>query len=73
MNHKIKQGFYATEVRSGLAIVEVERLKDGYIVEIEFDNCITRLKSIYDKNFTDFAKTKELLENSDRSIYLGKP
>ena len=73
MNHKIKQGFYATEVRYGFAIIEVEKLKDGYIVEIEFDNCMTRLRSISDKNFTDFYKTKELLENSDRSIYLGKP
>lgn len=79
MNHKIKQGFYATEVRNGLAIIEVERLKDGYIVEIEFDNCTTRLRSISelrsisDKNFTDFYKTKELLENLDRSIYLGEP
>ena len=73
MNHKIKQGFYATEVRGGFAIIEVERLKDGYIVEIEFNNCMTRLRSISDKNFTDFLKTKELLENSDRSIYLGKP
>ena len=73
MNRKIKQGFYATEVRSGFAIIEVERLKDGYIVEIEFDNCMTRLRSISDENFTDFYKTKELLENSDRSIYLGKP
>lgn len=73
MNHKIKQGFYATEFRDGLAIIEVERLRDGYIVEIEFDNCMTRLRSISDIYFTDLYKTKELLENSDRSVYLGKP
>jgi hypothetical protein len=73
MKNKIKQGFYVTEVRYGLAIIEVEKLKDGYIVEIEFDNCMTRLRSISDKNFTEFAKTKELLENSERSVYLGKP
>ena len=73
MNHKIKQGFYATEVRSGLAIIEVEKLKDGYRVEIEFDNHLTQLRSRLDDNFSDFAKTRELLENSQRSVYLGKP
>lgn len=73
MNHKIKQGFYATEVRSGLAIIEVIRINDGYNVEVEFDNHITQLRSRLDDNFSSFAKTKELLENSDRSIYLGKP
>lgn len=73
MNHKIKQGFYATEFRSGFGIIEVIRRKDGYNVNIEYDNSMTRLRSICDENFTEFAKTKELLENSDRSIYLGKP
>jgi len=73
MKNKIKQGFYATEVRSGLAIIEVDRLKDGYILEIEYDNSMTRLRSISDKNFTDFYKAKELLENLERSVYLGKP
>jgi hypothetical protein len=73
MKNKIKQGFYATEVRSGLAIIEVDRLKDGYILEIEYDNSMTRLRSISDENFTDFYKAKELLENLERSVYLGKP
>ena len=73
MKNKIKQGFYATEVRSGLAIIEVERLKDGYIVEIEYDNSMTRLRSISDGNFNDFYKAKKLLESADRSVYLGKP
>ena len=73
MNHMIKQGFYATEVRNGLAIIEVIRINDGYNVEVEFDNHITQLRSRLDDNFSSFAKTKELLENSDRSIYLGKP
>jgi hypothetical protein len=73
MKHKIKQGFYATEVRSGFAIIEVDRLKDGYILEIEYDNAMTRIRSINDENFNDFYKAKELLENLERSVYLGKP
>ena len=73
MKNKIKQGFYATEVRSGLAIIEVMKMKDGFFVEIEFDNYLTRIRSLLDENFTNFYKTKELLEDLDRSIYLGKP
>jgi hypothetical protein len=73
MKNKIKQGFYATEVRSGLAIFEVKRKKAGYTVEIEFDNHLTQFRSWSDNNFSDFAKTKQLLEIVDRSIYLGKP